>query len=851
MSTNDLLITKLQFKDFVTLEEHLVYASGDALYYDGFPFAPLNSGLNNSNDIMILNLPLASGATSQKFYFPVGYEPTTTPKVLFSVFGESQQDLIVTQLSESNVDYFRLEFAHPIPNDQYHLQAFILKQDDYISFEGTNFELNPQRTARTVYVDTIYGHDFGSFSGRRQNPNLPFLSFEQAYANAWSGDTIHFYQGNYSGIIIDRDLTLRFAENAVIEYTPISVSANRSVTFENLQINHKSGSFAGITLASTAKAFFKGENLIKVGGTSSINGGQVTVYGNLYYDKPILSKYINLKVGDFTGAFVDSSFRTGFNFSGYNGRNVYSNISDAITASPQGSLIKVSKGNYGGFHVNKALKFSFDNEARVTGQISILASTDAYFKNLQTLISSPNSGAMSLGLDSNVYFEEENYLTTNGGNSITGAGSLYFRGNAYYNNLISQSLRTENGFNFVVSSGASFDTFSGKNNTIEFDNIQSASNFATGYQDIRVRRGDYKGFTVVNKTNLNFLFEEDAKVNSSILISGTAKRTFFNDLKFDSISDTGVLASIILDPNTTGTLRGDTSIRIPNVYSRYFILNNGSQYTLNDGYALLGYSGKGFTHGATGTTPTISGWYARPLGIGTGYFFQSVTGDVTGEYRSISGAFRGSYNLDSNMILKYYSGTATGNITGYSTVGIVGNVTGTWYSGVTNTFVNGITGNGILGFASNGTFFVDPTPFFEGQFNQLGFSGYYFSGQYGQFTGNFYRENVTGYWTTGHNSIPNTYFTSSTPHILFITGYYVSGRSGFYVSGLTPNGPISGVTASGATFFPRYSVSGNGSIDYGNSIYNLPPFEGVLNLRGDLNGLKSGAPIFEPFGIIF
>lgn len=880
---NDLQVTKLNILDVLnSTNQGQVLNSGGVLYLDGVPFAPPNSGNLNANELMMINVNLTSGATTQKIYYPVGYNTPQNPWVVYEVYhaNPSHNEIIANQLGEVTTDYFSVRFTQPISDDQHHLQALIFKNDNFITLESSGYDLNPLRVKDSLFVDQRFGWDAGTFSGLRQNPNRPFRTLQAAYSKAQTGDHIFVWPGNYSGIEVDKgNLSFSFFEGATITESGFYVKNSNKTTFSNLNVN--TGEFTsnlvyGVKLDSTAEVVLKGNNKINLSGTSDLaiqGDGKVVLDGDLVYNKRAEGFIDYARDSEKTGIFV-SNFARNNGTGGANGSYTFNDITKAIAFANPNSKITVLKGSYEGFTNAKAgITFEFDKDSWVTGQV-VFNGVSGTVDNLN--IDSP----IHIQSNGHIDFKGQNQSITQDLYSISGDGTVRFLGDFYYRKPIEISGtivfdKTKNlgdyGHQYGIYVEPGNEEIRGHNGTIRFNTLQEAVNYITGDETIFVKKGNYTGVDIYNKPRVEIRFADQAKVTRPITVSGTSQDLVLTNFVYDAGTYIDDAFGIRLEDGVTGSLRGDSRIRVPFYFSRFFITGNEpntGQLLLNSGFSLLNYSGTFFENplvpfdGATVTGAGISGWYARQAGSGRGNFYINMPySPATGRYSTISGTFTGGAWNVVDTIGFWKSGTATGDISGLFLQQVSGatassDITGYYYSGVDTFFVGAVNNQGdypVIGYYTTDGF-VNTTTFKDNLPVIPDASGYFMSGRNATFdnptdsyTG---RTNESGFLYSGLSLIPNTYFELGVD-IPKVTGYYFSGGlSGFYISG-TNGGVVTGVRSSGLLFNTRVSISGNGAIDFGNAIYNQLPWTGITNLLGNTDGFNSGAGYFSPLGVVF
>lgn len=607
----------VNFQDVLNGQNYQVFASGGVLYMGNIVVAPDVSGNLNTNDLMMITANLQSGATSQRIYYPLGYEPVVTPKVVYSIIGEDSPSIIASQLSQVNVDYFEVEFSRPIPGEQYYIQATIYKNDDYITFSGTNVDLNPIRTAKTLYVDTVYGHNGGTFSGRRQNPNFPFFSFQAAHDNATSGDRIYFYPGIYSGIDVNKSLFLEFAPGAYIDNLTLVINSGET-TVKGLNINHKSGVLHnGISVKQNARLNLQGESFIRTNNRPSIlTSGDVYNYGSLFHNGSIGNLYQNVDSTK-TGYFVNPNFSgSQINISGFNNQFYINSLEEAINIASNKAIINVESGNYPSININKDLILNFAPGATISGRVGISGNknVDVYNINIDISSTAVESAMMLNGV---INFYGENKIKALNGVSISGSGLANCYGNVYYFGLPSPQIKFDKKQKLLVNE---FDQkgFSGLNENVFFNSILSAIDFSTGNQEIKIGPGSYSGFSIGNK-NLILSFDKNAIVTGSINLTGTNGICYFKNLYLDTKLNTGIGYGInIVRSGFSGWLDSESIIRLPYVLSNYFITGSGS----STGIHFIG-SGALETTSVINFVPPSGGYYNYGI---SGNFDTNITG---------------------------------------------------------------------------------------------------------------------------------------------------------------------------------------------------------------------------------
>lgn len=640
MALNELQSNIVNFQDVLNGNNYQVFVSGGVLYMGNTVVAPDISGNLNTNDLMMITANLTSGATAQRIYYPQGYEPTTTPKVVYSIIGEDSSSILAPQLSQVNVDYFELRFSRPVPTEQYYVQATIYKNDDYTTFSGTNVDLNPIRTAKSLYVDTVYGHDGGTFSGRRQNPNFPFFSFQQAHDNASSGDRIYFYPGLHSGINVNKSLFLEFAPGAVIDDVCLVVNSG-TCTVKNIDINHKSGSFGvGIAVNAGAQLNLVGQNFIRTNNRNAISTtGAAFNYGELYHNNLIGNNYKNVD-GTLTGYYVRTDFSgSALNLSGVNGQFYLPTIQEAIAIASTKAVLNIASGNYSGINLDKSIILNFEPGATVSGRIGISGNREVDFYNLDVNISDVGQVFGGLNLSGVANFYGENKIRTTNGISITGSGQVNCYGDLYYNGLFDSRIKFDKGTTILVDSTVDQKGFSGSNGTIQFLNLQRAVDFATGNQKIVVAGGTYTGFSYSGKQNLNFSFSNETIVIPPVNISGASQNVYFNGMYLDARTDSGINYGLNLASGTTGWLR-DSYIRLPYTRINYFVTGSGSSGAFFD-----------LPSGSLALTSVV---YAPGLSV---YFDYYASGNFGVTMTGVSGGLSGLRNVGNK-----YSVSGSGGI---------------------------------------------------------------------------------------------------------------------------------------------------------------------------------------------
>lgn len=882
---NEIYLTKANILDQQDSSQNTIHSSGDHLYFND-EILLTTPNINNYNEFMMIQFNLTSGSINQKVYYPPDYTVTQPPKVFYSIFhaDPNNTQIIPNALSEISTSYFGLKFAQPIPDEFYYVQAVIFKYDNWTTFSGAYYDVDPIRVNNVLRVDPYYGWDNGTFTGLRENPNFPFRTLSGAYGAALDNDVIVVGPGEYTGISVEKNnLSFMFLPEAKIVDQPMILGASGSsenvVNFYNLQIgndpvtydkisqpyNQFSGDY-GVFVSGNAVANFHGTSKIFINsnesGVASVSGdGSISFLGDFSSNKPLRTNVLdNVEQQIIVEQNLSSDFLV------KNNKSYYKKIQPSINDSAENSKIFINNGNYETFVVNKNINIEFSQEAKITGSSSDYVDLSTYSTTLNNIKSD-----IPLHMDNNCFLElrGDNFLTTinNTNNySIYGSGTVLFKGNTFYDkpldnsveiNYIDHLKNTKNIFDVVYETG-SMDVISGHNTTLRAKSIEDAISFAKPKSNIFIK-SESDGFT--SSKDLNYFC--GAKISGSIDCFANAS---FYDLNLDTLNQTGIDYGVFVDANVTGNFKNNSSIRIPSVYQLWFttginINETGKYVVADDGNFDLEYYPKTDFQALSGgfNVANSSGVYGRKAGQARGLFVEEISGlGINGGYSTVHGFVEGFNDGDSiptylDTIGKIYSGTDWSYFNQTPT-GIAGNVitqmksnyiieyySGMKYAFASNESVTNTTAEKVIGVASNGEYFENN---FAGS---VGVIGTYYSGDKGEFTTEFSGlSNYTGYYYTGVEFIPNTEFTTSID-IPFVSGYYyLNGLSGYYIVGDSSTG----VYTSGIDFDTKRSISGNGVVNLFDLIYNQEIDSSTTNNMNN-DGYKPELKFFEPSGYYY